>query len=90
MSLVVSVAVLKWFRPWSMAAWLLAITPPLRSVLPATSIWKPPSPALMPLCSATPAKSPSTQERLSWPLMLPPPAPRGMPTLALAPWLAAS
>ena len=53
-SLVVSVPpVLKRFLPWSTAAWVLAMTPPLRSVSPLTLTWKPPSPACMPLCSVT-------------------------------------
>jgi len=53
MSLVVRLAVWKLFFFSSMAACVLLMTPPLRSVLPFTLTSKPPSPALMPLCSLT-------------------------------------
>ncbi|CAB3810231.1 hypothetical protein LMG28688_07194 [Paraburkholderia caffeinitolerans] len=52
-SLYVSVPVVRLFRPFAIAASLPVITPPFRSVFPFTSIWNPPSPALMPDCSVT-------------------------------------
>jgi hypothetical protein len=49
----------KLFLPPSIAAWVLSITTPFKSVLPATLTSKPPSPALMPYCTAGLMKRPS-------------------------------
>ena len=54
------VCVLRLFLLAAMAAALLAITPPIKLVLPLTLTLNPPSPALMPDCSTTLAYVPLT------------------------------